>query len=44
MRFKAKDEFSQRDSDKAYNRCEQFYYEAKKLGEQKLTELKELHC
>jgi hypothetical protein len=44
MRFKAQDEFSQRDADKAYNRCEQFYDEAKKLGTQKLTQLKELHC
>jgi len=44
MRFKAQNEFSERDTDKAYNRCEQFYDEAKKLGEEQLEHLKELHC
>jgi len=44
MRFKAQDEFSEGDTDKAYNRCERFYYEAKKLGEERLEHLKELHC
>lgn len=43
MRFKALNEFSERDTDKAYNRCEQFFCEARDLGEQKLTQLKELH-
>lgn len=44
MRFKAQDEFSEGDTDKAYNRCERFYYEAKKVGEEQLEHLKELHC
>jgi hypothetical protein len=44
MRFKAQNEFSQKDTDKAYNRCQKFYCEARELGEQKLTQLKELHC
>jgi hypothetical protein len=44
MRFKVKDEFSDRDTDKAYNRCEEFYYEAKKLGEAQLEHLQKLHC
>jgi hypothetical protein len=44
MRFKAQNEFSERDTDKAYKRCEQFYYEAKKLGEEQLGHLQELHC
>ena len=44
MRFKAQNEFSDMDTDKAYNRCEWFYDEAKKLGETQLEHLKELHC
>jgi len=44
MRFKAQNEFSERDTDKAYNRCEQFYDEAKKLGEERLEHLQKLHC
>lgn len=44
MRFKAQDEFSDRDADKAYNHCERFYYQAKKLGEDQLEHLQELHC
>src|SRR5690606_17576542 len=44
MRFKAKNEFSYRDTVKAHNRCERFYGEAKKLGEAQLEYLKELHC
>jgi hypothetical protein len=43
MRFKAQDEFSERDADKAYNRCIRFYGEARDLGVQKLLQLKELH-
>jgi len=44
MRFKAKNEFSNRDTDKAYNRCKRFYKEAKNLGEEQLTQLQMLHC
>tara|TARA_R110000868_G_scaffold409765_2_gene695961 strand:- start:22502 stop:23374 length:873 start_codon:yes stop_codon:yes gene_type:complete len=44
MRFKAQNEFSYRDSDKAHNRCERFYNEAKRLGGAQLEYLKELHC
>lgn len=44
IRFKAQNEFSDMDTDKAYNRCERFYDEAKKLGEVQLEQLKELHC
>ncbi|WP_162623342.1 hypothetical protein [Confluentibacter sediminis] len=44
MRFKAQNEFSYRVTEKAHNRCEQFYHEAKKLGEAQLEYLKELHC
>lgn len=44
MRFKAQNEFSCRDADKAYNRCEQFYEEAKILGDKYLSDLKQLHC
>ena len=44
MRFKNSNEFTERDADKAYNRCERFFEEAKKLGEAQLEHLKELHC
>lgn len=44
IRFKAQNEFSDMDTDKAYNRCEWFYDEAKKLGEGQLEHLKEHHC
>ncbi|WP_111308666.1 hypothetical protein [Confluentibacter sediminis] len=44
IRFKAQNEFSDRDADKAYNRCELFYEEAKSLGDKRMEYLKELHC
>lgn len=44
IRFKAQNEFSDRDTDKAYNHCEEFYYEAKKLGEKQLEYLQKIHC
>tara|TARA_R110002050_G_scaffold243115_1_gene379508 strand:+ start:33514 stop:34383 length:870 start_codon:yes stop_codon:yes gene_type:complete len=44
IRFKVQNEFSDMDTDKAYNRCEWFYDEAKKLGETQLGHLEELHC
>ncbi|PKV51877.1 hypothetical protein ATE84_3977 [Aquimarina sp. MAR_2010_214] len=44
IRFKVQNEFSNEDTDKAYNRCEWFYDEAKKLGDAQLEHLKELHC
>ncbi|OYX26949.1 MAG: hypothetical protein B7Z06_04915 [Flavobacteriales bacterium 32-35-8] len=44
MRFKAENEFSDRDSDKAFNRCELFYDEAQSLGDKYLEQLKEIHC
>ena len=44
MRFKVQNEFSDIDTDKAYNRCDRFYEEAKILGEKKLEHLKEIHC
>jgi hypothetical protein len=44
MRFKAHNEFSEKDTDKAYNRCERFYDEAKRLGDKHLEYLKEQHC
>ncbi|MEC3905966.1 hypothetical protein VOI54_02940 [Tamlana sp. 2201CG12-4] len=44
MRFKPQNEFSDMDTDKAYNRCERFYDEAKVLGETHLEHLKKLHC
>ena len=44
MRFKVQNEFSDRDTEKAYSRCERFYENAKKLGEEQLEQLKELHC
>lgn len=44
MRFKVQNEFSDSDTDKAFNRCERFYDEAKTLGETHLEHLKELHC
>ena len=43
MRFKTENEFSDRDSDKAFNRCEPFYYEAQSLGDKYLEQLKEIH-
>ncbi|MEN3324448.1 hypothetical protein VP395_11975 [Mariniflexile soesokkakense] len=43
MRFKAENEFSHRDSDKAFNRCERFFEEAQSLGERHLKKLKEIH-
>jgi hypothetical protein len=44
MRFKAHNEFSEKDVDKAYNRCERFFEEAMVIGEKQLEHLKELHC
>ena len=44
MRFSTQNQFSVRDTDKAYNRCGLFYDQAKKLGEEQLEHLKELHC
>lgn len=44
IRFKADSEFSDRDADKAYNRCEWFYEEAKIIGDKHLDYLKEIHC
>ncbi|WP_147676331.1 hypothetical protein [Algibacter pacificus] len=44
MRFKAKNEFTYKDTDKAYNRCIHFYEEAMTLGEKQLEHLRELHC
>jgi len=44
MRFKAENEFSYRDSDKAYNRCERFFEEAMDIGGKQLEELKKIHC
>lgn len=43
MRFKVQNEFSNLDTDKAYNRCERFYDEAKAIGETHLEHLKKLH-
>lgn len=44
MRFKADSEFSHRDADKAYNRCERFYEEAKIIGDKRMDYLKQIHC
>lgn len=44
MRFKVQNEFSNRDTDKAYNRCERFFDESKILGDKYMESLKELHC
>lgn len=44
MRFKAHNEFSEKDVDKAFNRCERFFEEAKGIGEGQLEYLRELHC
>jgi hypothetical protein len=44
IRFKVQNEFSNMDTDKAYNRCKWFYDEARSLGEAQLKHLKELHC
>ncbi|PKQ45950.1 hypothetical protein [Confluentibacter flavum] len=44
MRFKAENEFSNRDSDKAFNRCERFFEEAMDIGDKHLEELKKIHC
>ena len=44
MRFKAQNEFSDKDTDKAYNRCERFYEAAKILGDKHMVGLKHLHC
>lgn len=44
MRFKAHNEFSEKDVDKAFNRCERFFEEAKGIGEKQLEYLRELHC
>lgn len=43
MRFKVENEFSKKDSDKALNRCERFYEEAKDLGDKHLEYIKEFH-
>lgn len=43
-RFKSKNEFSNLDTDKAYNRCERFYSEAYDTGQKQLLKLKDLHC
>lgn len=44
MRFKTKNEFSYRDSDKALNRCQLFYESAQSLGDTHLDKLQKLHC
>jgi len=44
IRFKTQNECSLGDANKAYNRCKRFYEQAKKLGEEQLVYLKELHC
>jgi len=44
MRLNTQNECSVRDANKAYNSCGRFYDEAKKLGEEQLEYLKELHC
>lgn len=44
MRFKAHNEFSERDVDKAFNRCERFFEEAKGIGERQLEYLEGIHC
>ncbi|SFZ93368.1 hypothetical protein SAMN05428642_10393 [Flaviramulus basaltis] len=43
MRFKSSNEFTYKDTDKAYNRCERFYDEAKAIGETHLEHLMEIH-
>ncbi|MFI0431288.1 hypothetical protein [Mariniflexile sp. HMF6888] len=44
MRFKAHSEFSEKDVDKAFNRCERFFEEAKGIGEGQLEYLEGIHC
>lgn len=43
MRFKAFPEYSKKDSEKAYQLCEQFFNEAKVIGKQRLKAIKPLH-
>lgn len=43
MRFKAFQEYSKKDSEKAYRICEQFVNEAKTFGKQRLKTIKPLH-
>ncbi|MEN3324941.1 hypothetical protein VP395_14475 [Mariniflexile soesokkakense] len=43
IRFKTNNEFSDRDSDKAYNRCEQFFEKAMDIGNKQMEELKKIH-
>ncbi|WP_456866099.1 hypothetical protein [Galbibacter sp. BG1] len=43
MRFKAFQEYSKKDSDKAYRLCEHFFNEAKVIGKQRLQAIKPLH-
>ncbi|WP_242202114.1 hypothetical protein [Aestuariivivens insulae] len=44
MRFKSKTEFSDNEADKVYNKCIQFFDEAKRLGDRHLESLEKLHC
>ena len=44
LRFKTKAEFSVRDSNKAFSRCDRFLDEAQQLGGVELERLKALHC
>lgn len=43
MRFKAFQEYSKKDSEKAYRLCEQFFNEAKVIGKQHLKTIKPIH-
>lgn len=43
MRFKIQKEFSHMDSDKAFNRCQQFFEKAQILGDGHLEKLKGIH-